>query len=1769
MKKLFTIILIILSIIDTVNSQSLPQENLQLWLRADSVEIIDGKVARWYDLSSNEHVIQQTNPEYRPIQIISELNSQPSIYFNGTNNYFDGGNILNIGYASQTMFVIAKSEKNRGSILSKTLTGPAANRYGLLFSDNISFFFWDNTERRIATDLIMNKFLYLNTIIDKQINKNFFNVNNDLIGEKTIVANHNMTSSYNFLIGASANNTGGLPPYNASYFQGEISEILIFDTVLSPENFNLVENYLFDKYTEKLDLGEDINIDYGFCDTSLTVSDSFTDILWSTGDTSKSIQVNKSGYYSVSAKDIFGRTQYDTVFVKFPSPNISNSNICLGDSILYSPILTGTYFYLWSDLSSEPEKYYSEQGDYWLRIEDNKACVDTVFFSITFDYFKDSIDLGSDTSLCAGNTLKLKKGENLCSSFLWSPSGNTNSSEIVNETGWYKLEVYNENSCYARDSIFVNIIGTAPSINYSVENLCFGDTTVFYDNSSPSPDILSWKWIINENDTIFSQNAEYVFSDIGQQNIQLFIKTSGCDNNLDFSVNIKPKAQISFTALPSCSGIENQFISSVNIPSFTNVSSYSWQMNNIKIGTEVNLSYLFPSVGDYNLNFELVLDNGCVSSYDSIINVQNSYPLPEYFSAIFPKNNYLLSSDSQKIDFTWNFPPDAKFFKLQFSDTQNFSNILYETENIFNNTYSYDLSLLPIDSIFWRIQAYNFCEDFATSNTYLIYKFSPTNLSNLALWLRADSVEIIDGKVVRWYDLSSNEHIIQQTNPEYRPIKIISELNSQPSVYFNGTNNYFDGGNILNIGYASQTMFVIAKSEKNRGSILSKTLTGPTANRYGLLFSDNISFFFWDNTERRIATDLIMNKFLYLNTIVDKQINKIFFNVNNDYIGEKIIAANYDMTSTYNFLIGASANNTGGLPPYNTSYFQGEISEILIFDTVLSSKDFTLVENYLLSKYIPPVNLGADINIPYGLCPQTLKTKNSYTSYLWSTGETTDSITVNKSGEYWIKTVDIFGKTSYDTINVKYQYKPIPDTFLCIDDTINIPSGLDNTYSFLWSNGDTNNVATVFTPGKWWVDITDKSSNLCSIRDSFVVAIDSFPAKATLGQDTSLCSGNSISLVSGVEPDINYLWSTGSTENSAIVSSAGNYWVSATNKNNCVLKDTINVSIKGIKPTVAFTATTSCQNEQTLFTDMSFTQLPDNIATWQWDFDNQGFSVLQNPSFKFNSHGDYNVKLVVSSVNGCIGDTTITVHVRSLPEVDFSPINGCNNKSIEFKDQSKIGEGPLFSWQWSFGDGQTSNTQNPTYTYLDTGLYTIKLIAQDIFGCKDSLEKNIKIKLSPKTTFEFKNGCIEQPINFYETTCMPVWAKIINRKWEFGDGSYSWSKNPTHIYNSSGEYTVTLKNYSINGCMDSISKNIIIQKTPTANFSTGNTCEGQYVQFEDQSFVENGSIVKWLWDFGNKHTDSISNPKIIYPDTGTYNVKLSVFSEFECKKTISKDITIHPITPNDFSFTPEYGIHPLSVQFTNLSEGNLTHQWFFGDGTSSTETNPSHTFINENIYDVLLVSKNEFNCVDSAFGIVFVIPSKLDLVLAKMNVKDSLNSIYIDALFFNNGTRNIRQIALDAKINNGLPLREVWNGLIKPGEYGYYKFVSSFPKVNESSIRMICLTISALDAIGQEDIDLQNNSACYTLSDDFFAEQVMPNPAKESIYTDIALPISGNIIASIISLEGKEIWKESIDSEAGILRLKIDISSFTDGIYVLKIQYKDKAEFFKFVKVSH
>ncbi|WP_292380924.1 PGF-pre-PGF domain-containing protein [Methanosarcina sp. UBA289] len=229
--------------------------------------------------------------------------------------------------------------------------------------------------------------------------------------------------------------------------------------------------------------------------------------------------------------------------------------------------------------------------------------------------------------------------------------------------------------------------------------------------------------------------------------------------------------------------------------------------------------------------------------------------------------------------------------------------------------------------------------------------------------------------------------------------------------------------------------------------------------------------------------------------------------------------------------------------------------------------------------------------------------------------------------------------------------------------------------------------------------------------------------------------------------------------------------------------------------------------------------------------------------------------------------------------------------------------------------------------------------------------------------------------------------------WDFGDGSTSAEKNPTHIYSAAGNYNVVL---TVNNEKGSSSKtqNIIVQSEPipekvlpVANFNA-NTVSGPAplsVQFTDISQNGNG----WNWNFGDGATSAEKNPTHIYSAAGNYNVVLTVNNENgSSSKTLNIAVEGEPsqekvLPVADFDADITSGSAPLSVQFTDLSQNAKEWSWNFGDGNTSSEPNPQHIYSSAGNYDVNLTVINENETASKINTII---------VLEESNSSDSNNN---------------------------------------------------------------------------------------------------------------------------------------------------------------------------------
>ena len=418
-----------------------------------------------------------------------------------------------------------------------------------------------------------------------------------------------------------------------------------------------------------------------------------------------------------------------------------------------------------------------------------------------------------------------------------------------------------------------------------------------------------------------------------------------------------------------------------------------------------------------------------------------------------------------------------------------------------------------------------------------------------------------------------------------------------------------------------------------------------------------------------------------------------------------------------------------------------------------------------------------------------------------------------------------------------------------------------------------------------------------------------------------------------------------------------------TNADGCT--DTItyqDMVLAGIPPVADFIPldTTGCLSFFIPFTDLSSSY----ANSWFWDFGDGGTDTTQNPIHTYVDTGTFDVTLI-AFFNGCPDTITYDTIVKALvPKSVFASSNFifCDTPyTVTFTDMSPGAD----AWQWDFGDTNTSTVPNPTHTYDTTGTYLVQLTVTNFTtGCSHSSSVSIYI---PSIDIGFEQdtivGCTPTSIAFEDTTVSS--STILFWKWSFGDGttigfgngnvtgfsntSGSYDK-PIHQYSSVGFHDVILTVIDNFGCQktDTIFNLIEIKPLPSADFSldTNNGCLPLIVMFSDQS-TSSATLVNWVWDYGDGNSDTLTVDTAIhlFDVPGLYDVTLTVIDTFNCMNSITKSNYINATYPwPDFAFDTIVCNNDLVV-FTNNSTGaNLNYLWDFGDGDTSTATNPGHIF---------------------------------------------------------------------------------------------------------------------------------------------------------------------------------------------------------------------------------
>jgi PKD repeat protein len=409
------------------------------------------------------------------------------------------------------------------------------------------------------------------------------------------------------------------------------------------------------------------------------------------------------------------------------------------------------------------------------------------------------------------------------------------------------------------------------------------------------------------------------------------------------------------------------------------------------------------------------------------------------------------------------------------------------------------------------------------------------------------------------------------------------------------------------------------------------------------------------------------------------------------------------------------------------------------------------------------------------------------------------------------------------------------------------------------------------------------------------------------------------------------------------------------------------------------------------------------IESYAWDFQNDGTvdSSEQNPVYTYTAAGNYTVNLTVANAGGSnslIKTGYINVSTVPAPVVDFSAnlTTGYAPLSVQFTDDSKgIG---LINWSWDFNnDGTVDSTeQNPVYTYANPGNYSVGLTVKGKGGSTtttrtDYISVSAVVPAKPKAEFMGTPTYGKAPL-MVTFTDKSIGKDITAWAWDFnGDGvTDSTEQNPGYTYSTKGNYNVSLTVTNAGGSSTRFKKNYIkvsqLEK-PVADFKADKQ-SGKAplsVKFMDKS--KGDAITEWSWDFNNDGViDSTEkNPTYTYSTAGRYAVKLVVTnaagSDMEIKSdfiSVKGDQPPAGKKPVAVIFADKtWGTPPMTVKFADQSLNNPTSRtWYFGDGSSSTEANPTHLYADPGIYYARLYVTNDAGS-DQDFRFIFVLPKWL------------------------------------------------------------------------------------------------------------------------------------------------------------------------------------------------
>ncbi|MCB9190683.1 MAG: tandem-95 repeat protein [Flavobacteriales bacterium] len=1175
--------------------------------------------------------------------------------------------------------------------------------------------------------------------------------------------------------------------------------------------------------------------------------------LWTTGDTTQAIQVTAAGSYNVTATDQNGctGTSADVIVIVNtpPSPTITadgDLDFCLGGDVTLS---TGDYVsYQWSTGANTQNITVNQSGNYTVTVTDSAGCSAASAQADVTVYQPPvvSVNITGPQQFCFGDSAVLTATAGF-NSYLWS-NGATTQSITVFTSGSFEVTVTDENGCQGTSPLATIEVYSLPNADIIADGpleFCDGDSVTLTASGGQS---YVWNTGATTNSIVVTTaGVYYVVAD----------NQFGCvDTSASVSVEINNPPTVA--VIPDgptefCDG------GSVGLTA-SGADSYVWSTN--ETGPVITVS----TTGSYNV---VGTDaNGCSTESGSIVVTVFDNPVP-------------------------TITPDGP---TEFCDGD-----------------SVVLTSSAADSYLWSTGETTQSITVFTPGTFVVSVVDANGCEgtsapiNVDVWMNPIPTITPDGPT----EFCDGDSVVLAATPGFEEY-LWSTGATTPTIVVSTSGTYnvavVDEGGCSGVS-ADVTITVYQNPQPEISASDTVTCDGQSIT----LVSSQAEAYSWSTGASSQEIDVTTSG-IYTVTVTD----------GNGCMGSDSIEITVNPTPTPFPVI---------TPDGPTTFCDGD-SVTLTVDAWESyswspngetTQSITVTESGL---YVVTVTneFGCEANaagvvVTVNPNPQPIITANGdsaicdgeeillstslYNSYEWSTGDSTQIISVTETGSYTVTVTNQFGcegtSSTYNVVsnpNPEISIEADGPTTICEGDEVTLTAIGDGPY--LWSTQETTQSITVSDAGIYYVQASDTVTGCVGVSDD--IEIDFFPEfnpEIEVDGNTAFCDGEEAILT--VVDGESFVWSTGDTTQSITVTQTGVYTVTVTDENGCegIAGQTITVLPTPVTEIIPDLDFPYCDGDVVTLTAVGIPFIDD--FEWSTGETSQSIEVTQS--------GVYTV--TVTNPLGCSASASLPIGFLPLPPAEIF-VNG-ETSLCEGDEVQLVALGPPFGFEYEWSNGETTQT----ITVTEAGSYTVTVTS--LAGCVNTSEP-VVIDVVPGPTAD---AGPDQVICIGDTVMLTTIGGE-NVVWMPGGEGSTITVSPL----DDTMYIVEVTNEGCNQvAVDTV--NITVQAYPTANFGYGDTNLGEPVFFTDSSTVP--PLFSWTWDFGDGTGSNEQNPSHDYETQGEYEVTLVVSTSAGCTDTATAVLDVQEffiitnvLTPNDDGINDYVWI---TSSLAELIEAKVYNRW--------------------------------------------------------------------------------------------------------------------------------------------------------------------------------------------------------------------------------------------------